>query len=113
MADEHGQWYFQNGPQRVFVELLAAPFVWRIHDDWSVWSASGHAQQVLHCVVDEAGRVYLSTPAGLGLVFSQDVGLVADALSAGHWEEKKIRSSELERIYRFVKSPLQRAAQII
>ena len=37
LADEHGQWYFKNGPQRVFVELLAAPFVWRVHDDWSVW----------------------------------------------------------------------------
>ncbi len=89
LADEHGQWFFQNGPQRVFVELLAAPFVWRIHDDWRVWSANGQPQQVLNCVVDEAGHVYLSTHAGLGLVHTQDVGLVADALSAGHWEEKK------------------------
>jgi hypothetical protein len=112
LADEHGQWFFQNGPQRVFVELLAAPFVWRIHDDWRVWSANGQPQQVLNCVVDEAGHVYLSTHAGLGLVHTQDVGLVADALSAGHWEEKKMRASELERMFGFVKSPQLRAQQI-
>ena len=32
-VDERGQWYFQNGPQRVYVELEAAPFVWRVHAD--------------------------------------------------------------------------------
>ena len=26
-ADERGAWFFQNGPQRVYVELEAAPFV--------------------------------------------------------------------------------------
>lgn len=113
LSDEHGQWYFQNGPQRVFVELLSAPFVWRMHDDWSVWSADGQVQKVLHCVVDEAGCVYLSTTQGFGLVHSQDVSLAADALSAGHWAEKKTRASELERTYRFVKSPQQRALGII
>jgi hypothetical protein len=40
------------------------------------------------------------------------VGLVADALSAGHWEEKKMRASELERMFGFVKSPQLRAQQI-
>ena len=29
-ADEAGQWYFQNGPQRVYVELELSPWVWRI-----------------------------------------------------------------------------------
>ena len=26
-ADEHGRWFFQNGPQRVFVDLELAPLV--------------------------------------------------------------------------------------
>jgi hypothetical protein len=67
---------------------------------------------VLHCVVDEEGRVYLSTHNGLGLVHSQDVGVVADALSANHWEQKKMRAGELERAYGFVKSPQLRALGI-
>jgi hypothetical protein len=28
--DEQGRWYFQNGPQRVYVELEAAPYIARI-----------------------------------------------------------------------------------
>src|SRR4051812_7434345 len=29
-CDADGGWYFQNGPQRVYVELDAAPWVWRL-----------------------------------------------------------------------------------
>eukprot|EP01136_Pigoraptor_vietnamica_P006422 Opistho-1_new@39351 len=29
-ADEQGCWFFQNGPQRVYLQLEAAPWVWRI-----------------------------------------------------------------------------------
>ena len=29
-ADAQGRWYFQNGPQRVFVELESTPLVWQI-----------------------------------------------------------------------------------
>ena len=31
-ADADGAWYFQNGPQRVYVQLEAAPWVWRVAD---------------------------------------------------------------------------------
>ena len=29
-SDARGRWFFQNGPQQVFVELEAAPWVWRL-----------------------------------------------------------------------------------
>ena len=32
-GDERGRWYFQNGPQRVFVTLEAAPWVWQVAQD--------------------------------------------------------------------------------
>src|SRR5664279_6586568 len=32
-SDEAGAWFFQNGPQRVYVELEAAPWVWRLSRD--------------------------------------------------------------------------------
>src|SRR5438045_1704071 len=28
-ADDSGAWFFQNGPQRVYVELEATPCIWR------------------------------------------------------------------------------------
>lgn len=33
-ADSHGRWFFQNGPQRVFVDLEIAPLVFRVFDAW-------------------------------------------------------------------------------
>jgi len=34
--DAQGQWFFQNGPQRVYVELEATPLIWRVSDDFSI-----------------------------------------------------------------------------
>jgi hypothetical protein len=45
-ADAQGAWYFQNGPQRVYVELEAAPWVWRV-DGTQVQSHTGRAAHVL------------------------------------------------------------------
>ena len=111
-SDDVGQWYFQNGPQRVFVELWETPHVWRVQTDFSVCSMAGVVQQVMHCAVDERGQVYLLTDQALGLVHTQDVGLVADALSQNRWPQIKVRASELERTYGFVKSPQARQASL-
>jgi sRNA-binding protein len=70
------------------------------------------AQQVQHCVIDDAGRVYLATAQGLGLVHSQDVLHAAQALEEQRWPDKKIPASELAGRYGFVKSPQQRASSI-
>jgi hypothetical protein len=45
-------------------------------------------------------------------VHTLDVGLAADALAEHRWDEKKVRASELESTYCFVKSPQQRASRI-
>jgi hypothetical protein len=107
--DEFGQWFFQNGPQRVYVELMSAPFVWRIQADLSVTDMQGRGQSVSSCVLDEAGRVYLDTEQGLGLVHSQDVGLAAQVLEQGLWRTQEKSASELALDFGFVKSPQQRA----
>ena len=37
-VNEKGWWFFQNGPQRVYIELEVTPFIWRISDDLQVQS---------------------------------------------------------------------------
>ena len=69
----------------------------------------GHVEP--HGVVDEQGQVYLLGAQGLGLVHSQDVGLVADALAVNHWEMQTVQAKDLERTFGFVKSPQQRASR--
>jgi hypothetical protein len=104
--DGEGRWFFQNGPQRVYVELEATPWIWRLHDDGRVASHTGReAGEVSACLTDEAGRVYLLTEAGFGLVHSQDVALAADAIEQGRWSVQEVRAADLPAHYGYVMSP--------
>ena len=104
-ADEKGQWFFQNGPQRVFVELELTPFVWRLDENFVPVAQTGETTHVIECLLDEVGRVYLNTPLGLGLVHTMDVGHVAEALEQGRWRLKECDSQNLPMQHGFVVSP--------
>ena len=104
-VDAKGQWFFQNGPQRVFVELEVTPWVWRIDSDYAVQAQTGVTTECLRCFSDESGRVYLLTPLGLGLVHSWDVPTVARALEAGHWTLENVHAADLAAQFEFVLSP--------
>jgi Protein of unknown function (DUF2946) len=78
-------WFFQNGPQRVYVELAATPYILRISADFSIESHTGLKATYLACSLDEAGRVYLTTDLGFGLVHTQDVHIAAEAIDQGVW----------------------------
>jgi hypothetical protein len=109
--DEAGQWFFQNGPQRVYVELEVAPWVWRIGDDFSVTAHSGQpAGEISACLLDDEGRLYMAAAAGLGLVHTQDVGLAADAIEHGLWTPQDVRAADLPARFGYVPSPAERHA---
>jgi len=110
--DEAGQWFFQNGPQRVYVELEFSPWIWRVSDAGARVSAhSGEPVQVSACLVDEVGRVYLAAAQGLGVVHTQDMEAAADAIEQGRWTTESVDASELPGRFQYVLSPQQRKAQ--
>jgi len=105
-ADAQGRWFFQNGPQRVYVELEATPLVWRLGmDGVPVAHTSLRMPDAGECLVDETGRVYLASSAGLGLVHSLDVGLVAEAIEQGRWTPQEVQADSLPQRYGFLRSP--------
>jgi Protein of unknown function (DUF2946) len=125
-ADVLGQWFFQNGPQRVYVELEATPIIWRVtpatmpHDPPQVISHTGLVAQVESAWVDEQGWVYLlavrvadvgsgdtraSKRTYFGLVHSQDVPVVADALAQNFWPLHEVLRADLPTRFAFVLSP--------
>ena len=108
--DEQGQWFFQNGPQRVYVELEAAPWIWRVDDDFNVQAHTGAAAEASACLLDENGRVYLVTPLGVGLIHTQDVALAAEAVEQGHWSPEPVHAGDLPKRFGFVLSPAARSA---
>jgi Protein of unknown function (DUF2946) len=102
-----GQWYFQNGPQRVYVELEATPWVWRIGHDFTVSAHTGQSCKPQRCVLDEHGCVYLETELGFGLIHTNDMLLAADALESGLWVAHEIERRELPKRFAYVRSPQQ------
>lgn len=104
-ADARGRWYFQNGPQRVFIELERTPHIWRIGDDFAVTSHTGISVQVNKSLVDEHGKVYLHTTTGLGLVHTLDVQRAAQALELERWRLEEAVADELPSQYGYVLSP--------
>jgi hypothetical protein len=103
--DEAGRWYFQNGPQRVYVELECAPYVWRLGAGLAVESHTGRDALVRECLTDEAGRVYLDTDIGFGLVHTLDMESAADAIEAGRWTPREVVAAQLPAMFGYVPSP--------
>ena len=87
-ADERGQWFFQNGPQRVYVELGYTPWVVRL----SLTGADGARTLTLadqtggpfepaSVLIDDEGAVLFvdsATPARIALLHDHDLDLFSD-----------------------------------
>jgi Protein of unknown function (DUF2946) len=114
-ADERGAWFFQNGPQRVYVELEAAPWVWRLQArdaggvNIETHTHTGLAAQVRSAWLDERDRLFLECTLGgnpgFGLVHTQDVGIAAEAVERGDWLVSTLAFSEMPARYGYCLAP--------
>lgn len=78
LHDDTGCWFFQNGPQRVYVDLDYTPFVYRVtsglHAPLALTTHNGEHVSTLHGAwIDEQGAILLHTDRGIGLVHDQDI----------------------------------------
>ncbi|MFN3494956.1 MAG: DUF2946 family protein [Hydrogenophaga sp.] len=110
-VDAEGRWFFQNGPQRVFVELEAAPYVWRLDADAGVTAHTGMPAQVQASVLDEEGRLYLVTDLGFGIVHTADMVHALKPVEQGRWTPEPTRTAELPGRFGFVLSPYRSGLQ--
>jgi len=106
--DAAGCWYFQNGPQRVYVELEAAPWIWRLHPEGDGVAVRSHTDRVAPidaALLDERGRLFLVSAAGLGIVHTADVELAARLVEQGAWHPETTRFEDLPARCGYVLSP--------
>jgi hypothetical protein len=106
-ADAGGAWFFQNGPQRVYVQLEAAPWVWRLTPGarCAVHSHTGRAAACGTAWLDEQGRVFLDSDLGFGLVHSLDTALAAAAIEAGQWPLHELPFADMPTRFGYVLQP--------
>jgi hypothetical protein len=82
-SDERGQWYFQNGPQRVYVELEYTPLIVRLACDatgaLTLTDQTGQPFVPSAVYADEAGSVLFAGASGcVALLHDHDLDLFAD-----------------------------------
>ncbi len=108
-SDADGCWFFQNGPQRVYVEIEAAPWVWRLradsHGAMNIESHTGQAANYRAASLDEHGRLFVATDLGLGIVHTLDMESGADAIESGAWALEQVPFGTLLSRHGFVLSP--------
>ncbi|MGG4773709.1 DUF2946 family protein [Paenalcaligenes sp. Me52] len=80
-ADERGCWYFQNGPQRVYVMLEKAPLLLRLNAELQLCSHTHHPiEQTSAWYITDLGELYLQSPEGCGLIAGRDLPALAEQL---------------------------------
>ena len=79
--DAQGRWYFQNGPQRVYVSLEVAPWAYRVQGDGTLRTQSGRTPRELRAAaLLENGSLVLVTDLGAGGVDDRDLPWLLQAL---------------------------------
>lgn len=96
-AEPDGRWYFQNGPQRVYVTLDATPLLVRLASD-------GHHLETHHGLavneitawyLGDDGQLYLQTPQGPGMILSRDLAALLERL---HTDDGQTLEQRLEAL---------------
>lgn len=82
-ADDLGRWFFQNGPQRVYVILDYTPWVFRLSDSAnSLVAHTGNDSGFLKSLfLDEAGTLLVEAALGVGTINDRDLTVFVDQIA--------------------------------
>jgi len=83
-ADPSGAWYFQNGPQRVYVRLERTPLVFRLQPGGLVDHCGRAAGTLRGAWLEEGGALLLEGERGVGVLDDRDLGAVCGCIVDDH-----------------------------
>ncbi len=113
--DEVGRYFFQNGPQRVYVSLERTPWILRLDAQGGIATHTGRAIQAptaAYC--DEHDDLYLLCELGIGLVHDDDLRLLAFdtcdddvwlAYGPWRWQLALLARAELSSRFEYITEP--------
>jgi len=100
-SDSAGRWFFQNGPQRVFVRLAYAPLVVRYEGERLVDHCGRDFGVPDAFLLDEEGSVLARRDTRIALLDDRDLGRFAERAH----ELEPVRRAELPVRFGFVPDP--------
>jgi len=99
-ADEKGRWYFQNGPQRVYVSLAYTPLVVRYEGEGLV-DHCGRPFTAAEALEDDEGSVLFPGSGTVALLDDRDLARFADQTP----RLTPMGKAEIQRRFGFVADP--------
>lgn len=108
-SDAAGRWFFQNGPQRVYVSLAYTPLVLRLESGLLV-DHCGRPARARSIHRDDEGSVLILAERGIGLLDDRDLARFVDesAVEPGSWTV--VRRDAVAARFGFVAEPSEKAA---
>ena len=81
-CEPDGRWFFQNGPQRVYVRLDAAPLILHLRPDLNALVTHNERviEEVVQWLADDQGQLYAQTDLGAARIDDRDLLGLADVL---------------------------------
>lgn len=85
--DEHGNYFVQNGPQRVYVELDYTPWVLRLTSENTLQTHTGAPVETIQAAAfDEEGNLLLEFSEGIALLCDRDLPALLGCLRQANGE---------------------------
>jgi len=119
LAAANGDWYVQNGPQKVFVNLEYTPLVFRIDGKDELVSHTGiNALRIESIIFDDDGNLLFHTSIGIGVLDDRDIIRLSDSLTddlGGNpsliWKRTKFNvknftKADIPELFRFNRCPI-------
>jgi hypothetical protein len=79
--DERGAWFFQNGPQRVYVRLDYTPWILRTGDEQVLTTHTNQpVRDAVEALLDENGNLLIVFESGVGAVEDRDLSTLLDKI---------------------------------
>lgn len=103
-ADEAGRWYFQNGPQRVFVRLAYTPLVVHYEGERLV-DQRGEFVRPGAVYLDDEGSVLIEGGDAVALLDDRDLEPFIDRLGADAEQLPTVARDEVPARFGFVADP--------
>ena len=72
-ADQHGRWFFQNGPQRGYVNLETAPLVAHVTGNTLITHTHLEVREPTAAYLDEEGSLLIATEHGPAALIDSDL----------------------------------------